>query len=215
MRSLCDYFAPGSTSPSVSRDGQKLVLPIAITEQPSWQQILTAVAIPSVVMLVAQLLLVGPANRRAKRLKVEERRELNRSWVQKQKQEADTQLELLKRSVSRKRKEEERRGGLIIVEAAYGNLDQEYSEGEEKSLQIDISIALQMHVNQSRLELSSGPKSAFVGAYDPCPGENKKLCITYMYKVGVVVCVCVCISMGVRQCVGLIACIYVIAHAWM
>jgi DnaJ family protein C protein 11 len=94
-------------------------------------------------------------------------------------------------NVQRKVLVEESRRGLIIVYACYGNLDENnkdsaatsQSQESDEERVIDVTIPLQYLVEDSQLHLhESSSKSNLLGFYDPCPGEEKKLYIKYLFK---------------------------------
>lgn len=105
------------------------------------------------------------------------------------KKAAESAIKLMMTNVQRKVLVEESRRGLIVVYACYGCLDednkevagQETTEGEERV--IDVTIPLQYLVEDSQLHLhESSSKSHLLGFFDPCPGEEKKLYIKYLFK---------------------------------
>ena len=78
---------------------------------------------------------------------------------------------------------ERHRGGLVIVQAWYGVLvAQEGEEGTEGSI-VDVTIAVQLLVANSRLVVPGGrSKYNLDGFYDPRPGVAKELRVRYEFR---------------------------------
>jgi len=104
---------------------------------------------------------------------------------------AESSIQLILSTVTRKRDQEENKSGLMIVEARYGNLAKQEAEEAKTFVQdgdnvypyvIDVTIPVQYFVEESQLHLSSTPKSNLLGFYDPCIGELKRLYIRYLFK---------------------------------
>ena len=83
--------------------------------------------------------------------------------IEKEKKDAESQMQLMKRKAIINKKNEEEKGGLVIVEAVYG------VEGGES---MDVSIQLQFWVSDSRLLLTSNSKSHMLGFYDVTKGSQ-------------------------------------------
>jgi len=113
------------------------------------------------------------------------------------KRHAESAVKLMILTVTRKIAQEEAKRGLIIVYAKYGNLEKDDAQelvpnkvpvlvGTEKKEEfppaIDVTVALQNLVEDSKLHLHPGSKSSLLGFYDPCVGEDKQLYIRYLFK---------------------------------
>lgn len=83
--------------------------------------------------------------------------------IQKEKKDAELQMQLMKRKAIINKRNEEEKGGLVIVEAKYG------VKGGES---MDVSIQLQFWVSDSRLLLTSNSKSHMLGFYDVTKGSQ-------------------------------------------
>lgn len=103
-------------------------------------------------------------------------------------------------TVERIKYEEDKKNGLIIIQALYGKFpedrnlddnDDDLNGGSNSSrsndsnsddMVIDVTIPLQCLVRDSKLVLYNSSKSELPGFYDPCVGETKKLKIEYKYR---------------------------------
>ena len=88
----------------------------------------------------------------------------NQSTLEKEKKDAELQIQLMKRKALTNKKNEDEKGGLVIVDAKYGCQLGHNRDNDKDAL--DVSIPLQFWVSDSRLVLSSNPKSQMLGFYD-------------------------------------------------
>jgi DnaJ family protein C protein 11 len=90
-------------------------------------------------------------------------------------------------AILRSRVNEEKVHGLLIINARYGNLEEDETGipagagHDEYPPYIDVTDQLQFQVLNSRLHLPPVSKSTLDGFYDPCPGEEKSLLIIYRF----------------------------------
>jgi len=90
--------------------------------------------------------------------------------------EAENGVALMTETAERKRKEEQAKGGLIIVEAKYGKLNTNNI--------LDVTIPLQCLVRDSELVLHNTPKAYLPGFYNPSTDIDDilELEISYLYR---------------------------------
>ena len=90
-------------------------------------------------------------------------------------------------TVPLKREEEEKKKGLVIVNATYGLLQDATAplttlNSSTDDSSIDVTIPMQCMVEDSTLIIPSGESKAWLtGFYDPCIGEPKQLRVRYLF----------------------------------
>ncbi len=104
------------------------------------------------------------------------------------KNEALEVVTIMTEQVLQRRKVEEDKKGLVIIEALYGKLPPSsntklflnVTRNEQEF--IDVTVVVQSLVQKSQLYISGGhSKSTMIGFWDPCFNERKKLRIVYSF----------------------------------
>ena len=97
--------------------------------------------------------------------------------IQEHKEAAENAVEMMRDSVNQIIEKERRSGGIIIIEAWYGNFGSRYPQIA------DVTIPVQNLVSNNRLLFQSKvSKSGLEGFYDPCPNKRKELWIHYQFQ---------------------------------
>ncbi|KAG6334910.1 hypothetical protein ID866_4181 [Astraeus odoratus] len=152
---------------------QKWTLPITLTSEYDPSVALYTILIPSTVLVVGYHFVLKP-RRRAQR----EKRALNDEKSELKREIENTNL--LLQDVARRHMDAERsRGGLVILEAAYGPSPDKEAAG----LDVDVTTSLQALVHNGQLYISSRtPKSGIPGFLDPAPTAPKTLRVRYLFR---------------------------------
>lgn len=159
----------------VIRSTQTFIFPIHISEEIVPAAIFYATTTPILVWFLVKKVVIDPMNADQKKRELEKTREVNKQRIIERRREAEASIELMSAAFERSREEEQRRRGLIIDRAVYGKLD-------ELATTIDVTVPLQCLVKGSKLLVNVEKKSELPGFYDPCPGEEKELRITYTFR---------------------------------
>lgn len=123
------------------------------------------------------------------------------SFSKEKKRQALEDIHNMKHTVPIKRKDEESINGLVIINGVYGKIKRdsdkrkkrhkvcrraslstlnEETTGEVSTM--DATVPLQCMVDRSHLVIPAGESKAWLsGFYDPCLGEQKQLCVRYMF----------------------------------
>uniref|UniRef100_A0A915M5J3 J domain-containing protein n=1 Tax=Meloidogyne javanica TaxID=6303 RepID=A0A915M5J3_MELJA len=100
------------------------------------------------------------------------------------KEQAQKAVELMRANAEKVANEEKRKNGLVIIEAFYGQMQNDRPASELYPLLgdkvVDVTIPLQAYVHDSQLRIYSG-KDQMPGFFDPCPGEPKMLKVLYRF----------------------------------
>lgn len=164
------------------RAGQKYSIPILVSPEPSMLSIFGAILCPIFLITFTKMLFINPAEEKKEKRKKEERKRQNATAILEAKKVAEGDVRLMTATVLRKRTIEETRGGLVVVEARYGKLDEPENSDPDYPPSIDVTIPLQYLVEDSQLILHDGPKTGLLGFYDPRIDEPKELIIRYLFK---------------------------------
>ncbi|TPX36294.1 hypothetical protein SmJEL517_g01426 [Synchytrium microbalum] len=103
--------------------GQKFTLPIIISPQMDVRVSVLVGVVPLFAGWALDQLLVTPLRRRSRQEKLTKIRLDNAEMLAKRKKEAEDAVQLMKDTTARKLEAEEGKGGLVIIQALYGNLE--------------------------------------------------------------------------------------------
>ncbi|ESO92056.1 hypothetical protein LOTGIDRAFT_217203 [Lottia gigantea] len=134
--------------------------------------------LPSLAYFGIRKMIIMPYLKRQKERDIERKRSENAEKLSERKKEAESAIELMKESFERCIEIEEKKNGLIIIQALYGNLE----ASESSELYIDVTVPVQVLVKESKLILTDNSTRSYLpGFYDPCIGEDNKLFIRYKF----------------------------------
>lgn len=170
----------------LTRANQTYVFPIHLCEEVLPSPVFYATVTPLIMYAVLKKLVIDPVVAEQKARDKERQKEANKNRMAEKKQEATAAINLMAATFSRIRSDEETRKGLVIVKALYGrlmslNASRGESDTQNKDEIIDVTIPLQCLVKDSKLILHEASKSQLPGFYDPCVGEDKALCVQYLF----------------------------------
>ncbi|XP_057976357.1 chaperone protein dnaJ 13 [Malania oleifera] len=170
------------------RGGQKLIIPILVSNNLNAMFATGAFAIPTSLYFLLKTFILKPYYLRRENQKALENSEKTSAQVQEARAAADKAQQLLENVATRKRNKQLEKGGLVITKAVYGNRRAFKRRDETKVLSdeiasqvMDVTLPLNFLVNDSgHLKLHEGVrKSGIMGFCDPCPGEPKQLHVEY------------------------------------
>ncbi|WVW85813.1 hypothetical protein I302_107851 [Kwoniella bestiolae CBS 10118] len=171
-----------------NRLGQRISIPILLSERLSPTIIFCSTVLPSIAYIGAYRYILLPRKKQRLRERINELREENREFILQKKAEALDAVSLMEREVERIVRKERERNGLIIVSAHYGASSSFTSRGIKQSEKdeeeiIDVTIPIQGLVQDSKLYIPGGKgKFNIIGFWDPCIGENKSLRVRYTFR---------------------------------
>jgi len=178
----------------LKRDSQTYLFPFHLSDDIILQPIFYGTFVPLLCWFTAKKLILEPREARAKEKERLKRMEANREKVAEAKREALATCNLMTERYRRILREEEEKGGLVLITALYGILANDKGEmkkevknfdPKEPALSdsyVDISLPVQYCVEDSRLILWEGGKDSLPGVWDPVPGEVKYILIKYKYQ---------------------------------
>ncbi|XP_023330820.1 dnaJ homolog subfamily C member 11 isoform X2 [Eurytemora carolleeae] len=175
------------------RASQTYLFPFHLSDEVILQPIFYGTVVPLLAWFTVKKLILDPYESSRKEKERERRSELNKEKVSEARREALASSSLMAERYKRISKEEEDKGGLVILYAAYGLLATDGGElkpefknidnnSEENSSFIDITVPLQCTVEDSRLILWEGSKCNLPGVWDPAPEDDKYILIKYLYQ---------------------------------
>jgi len=179
----------------LTRASQVYLFPFHLSDEILIQPVFYGTVCPLIIWLTAKKLILEPMQARAREAARVRKREVNRERVAAARREAEASVALMEERYTRIRAAEEGRGGLVLVTALYGHLE-DSGGGVHRSLApwdppsapptdldyISVARPLQCEVEEGRLILWEGSKCHLPGLWDPAPGEEKHLLIRYLYQ---------------------------------
>ncbi|XP_075540929.1 dnaJ homolog subfamily C member 11 [Dermacentor variabilis] len=169
----------------LNRATQSYVFPIFLSEEPLPIAIFYGTVTPLVAWYILQTFVIVPYTERQRQREAKRAREANAAKLAERKKEAEAAVALMSETYLRIKSTEEAKGGLVIIEALYGN----FSEEQENNISqatirevVDVTVPLQCLVKDSHLMLTDASKSNLPGFYDPCLGEPKSLHVRYRFR---------------------------------
>ncbi|WWC63149.1 uncharacterized protein I303_105749 [Kwoniella dejecticola CBS 10117] len=171
-----------------NRLGQRLSIPVLLSERLSPTVIFCSTVIPAVTYLGAYRYVILPRKKRRLKERITELREENKEFIVQKKAEALDAVHLMEREVEKRAKMERDRNGLIIVSAQYGvssSFTPRGIKGSEKDEEeiVDVTVPVQALVQDGKLYIPGGKgKFNIIGFWDPCIGENKSLRVRYLFR---------------------------------
>jgi DnaJ family protein C protein 11 len=118
----CTYQTGVSLKLKCNRLGQKLTIPILLSEEADFQMALYTFVIPVTGYFVLDRLFIKAWRERKRKERIEKIRLENAEILEKRRKEAEQAIMLLSDSIIRKLEAEESRDGLVIISALYGKL---------------------------------------------------------------------------------------------
>ncbi|GAB6019049.1 hypothetical protein CHUAL_000676 [Chamberlinius hualienensis] len=167
----------------VNRGNQNYSFPVLLSSELLPSPIFYGTVIPIATYYVVKVFIVSPYLKRQKLRDAEKQKEANASKVAEKKREAESAVNLMQKTYERIVETEEKKNGLVIIKAIYGNLQKSESDSGSSTGQevIDVTVQLQCLVKDSKLIIYESSKCQLPGFYDPCVGEEKSLLIKYKF----------------------------------
>jgi len=169
-----------------TRSSQSYIFPIHLSEEIIPAAVFYATVTPLIAWFVLKKAIIDPMNAEHKKRKIDKAKEQNKTRLAERRKEAESAVSLMSATYDRIVIDEEKKRGLIIIRAVYGRAEDIAALSEEaisENLEIvDVKVALQCLVKDSRLVLQKSSKCDLPGFYDTCMGEDKSLKIDYKYR---------------------------------
>lgn len=159
--------------------GQRLMLPIMLSENPDTTLACLVATLPSAAFMLAYHVILQPRRRKqraefyrlARKELLEERSNIHR--------EIEETTLLLRETARKHTHAEKSKEGLVVLEALYGTTE---PDPEARDLVVDVTVAIQALVHKSQLYIPGHrAKSGLQGFYDPAPSCAKSLRIRYTF----------------------------------
>lgn len=173
------------------RGGQKLIIPVLLSNGFNALFVTSAFVVPSFLYFVLKKYVLKPYYHKRERQKMLDKKAKSSIQVFEARKEAEKAQKLLETVSNRKKSKQLEKGGLVITNAVYGNFKEMEISGEHSeelndevvSQVLDVTIPLNFLVTDSgQLKLYDGiKKSGIMGFCDPCPGTTKHLRVEYTF----------------------------------
>lgn len=193
-------YAPGRGSLTlrirVNRLGQRLSVPILLSQAASPTAAICAVAVPGISIAALQHYYLEPVRRRRIARRLRDLRDELRDTTASRRSAALSAMEVMREQAERKRITEEEKGGLVILDAVYQGTGSYVTDEEAEQSLLNVTVVLQALVTSatsargrnafsrdSSLTIPGGrSKSHLIGFYDILPGSKKKLVVHYTFR---------------------------------
>ncbi|EEC07601.1 conserved hypothetical protein [Ixodes scapularis] len=168
----------------LNRASQTYMFPILLSEEPLPSAIFYGTITPLVGWYILQTFVIVPYTQRQKRREASRAREANAAKLAERRKEAEAAVALMHETYIRIKSAEEASGGLIIVEALYGNFVDDHDNDTQLCHMIILSIVTlsTMLKDDTYCLCSLFTFSNLPGFYDPCLGESRSLLVRYRFR---------------------------------
>lgn len=149
------------------RSSQSYIFPIHLSEEVIPAAVFYATVTPLIAWFVIKKTIIDPMNDEQKQRNIEKVKETNKIRIAEKRKEAESAVSLMSATYDRVVSDEEKKKGLLIIAAIYGNTSKISSDGlnsidtDSWSVEqevIDVKVALQCLVKDSRLVLHKSSK---------------------------------------------------------
>lgn len=137
-----------------SRLGQTLSIPILLSDSAKASVVLYATTIPLTFGYAVKKLFTDRYFARLEQSKMERLKLRAQERMEEKRREAQETIQLMQAAYFKKKEQEETSQGLVILEAFYGHNPSQSSTMSASELVVDVTIPLQMLVQQSQLHLA-------------------------------------------------------------
>ncbi|XP_065177744.1 dnaJ homolog subfamily C member 11-like [Sycon ciliatum] len=170
------------------RGDQRLIFPVTVSDDVSLSALLYSTFVPLTVFFLLRECVIRPYGRMCAAEEARLRSALLESELSKKRKENEAFVQLMTETYQNSVAAEQNRRGLVIRNAWYGRLVSSSNDSEDSSQTdqdgeiVDVTVALQCLVKDSRLLLYDTDKSSLPGFYDPAPQQPKKLRVRYEFR---------------------------------
>lgn len=140
------------------RSSQTFIFPIHLSEEIIPAAVFYATMTPLIAWFVIKKGIIDPMNAEQKKRNLEKTKEANKAKMVERRKEATYAISLMSATYDRIVNEEEKKKGLVIVQAFYGRAELVNEIQEENAEVIDVKVPIQCLVKDSRLTLHKSSK---------------------------------------------------------